>query len=111
MRREKQHNTGLVKWEFDGFYNWPTGEGWIDLVQYMNLQRATMYGGENYHLLADNFCRECICWRVAGTCRQVLVQDVTQRNAWRCCCPILFYDFIGRKLPELAATEPETVME
>lgn len=109
--KQKKHNSGMVKWQFDGFYNWPAGEGWIDLVQYMNLQRATFYGSEKYDFLTENFCRDCICWREAGTCRRVLVQYITYRgDAWHCCCPILFFDFIGIKLPELVVSEQEPVM-
>jgi len=111
MMQKKKYNSGMVKWQFDGFYNWPAGEGWIDLVQYMILQRATFYGSEKHDFLTENFCRECVCWREAGTCRQVLVQYLTYRGggAWHCCCPILFFDFIGRKLPELKVTELEPV--
>lgn len=112
VRRKRQNNHLGMKWQFDGFYNWPAGSGEIDMWQMMNVQRATFCGGgEKHDFLTENFCRECVCWREAGTCRQVLVQDVTQLNSWHCCCPILFFDFIGCKLPGLVVTEQEPVME
>ncbi len=100
-----------MKWQFDGFYNWPEGEGTLDLWQGMNVEKATSCGGgSRYDFLTENFCKECVCWREAGTCRRVLVEDVTKPFTWHCCCPILFFDFIGRKLPELVVTEFEPVI-
>ncbi|MFA6930979.1 MAG: hypothetical protein WCT05_11690 [Lentisphaeria bacterium] len=97
-----------MKWIFDGFYNWQPGHGTLDLWQGMNLEKATLCGdGEWSYFLRENFCKGCVCWRETSTCRSVLVEDVTQQHTWRCCCPVLFFDFIGRKLPVLDVSEME----
>lgn len=106
-----------MKWNFAGFENWPPGSGTLDLLHGFDVFRAC----ESSNLPRD-VCEGCVCWREFGTCAQVQVNDfeADARNRkqhakfWggtlpdgclvdRNCCPILFFDFIGRPLPVLDA--------
>ena len=104
-----------MKWNFLGFENWPPASGSLDILQGLDVFRATC--SEN---IPRSMCEGCVCWREFGTCAQVQVNDFEndarmrrQHAAFRggtlpdgClidrnCCPILFFDFIGRPLPVL----------
>lgn len=103
-----------MKYNFNGFHEWPAMSGQLDLLKSFDVFRAS----ESQNLPRD-VCEGCVCWREFGTCVQVHVDDweldAQQRQAWdgegykgindclvaRNCCPILFFDFIGVKLPEL----------
>jgi hypothetical protein len=102
-----------MKWNFTGFHNWEKGSGTLELLKAFDVFRAA----ETERLPRD-VCEGCVCWREFGTCVQVQVEDWEEDAACRkneegyedfgghciCtrnCCPILFFDFIGVKLPVL----------
>jgi len=109
-----------MKYNFLGFHNWPARSGQLDMLQAFDVFRAS----ESSQLPRD-VCAGCVCWREHGTCVQVQVddweEDALLRSGWdadaykgitdclvcRNCCPILFFDFIGVKLPELEAAETD----
>jgi hypothetical protein len=108
-----------MKYNFGGFKNWQPASGELDMLQGFDVFRAS----ESQHIPRD-VCEGCVCWRVWGTCVQVQVEDweadaESERGegyegipkshclTWRNCCPILFFDFIGKKLPELETSEME----
>lgn len=106
-----------MKYNFLGFQNWPPMRGELDMLQAFDVFRAS----ESKDLPRD-MCEGCVCWREFGTCTQVQVED-WQKDALmrsggryedypagncivsRNCCPVLFFDFIGVKLPELEKAE------
>lgn len=90
-----------MTWNFIEFEQWASASGCLSLLQAFDVFRAS----ESAQLPRD-ICNDCICWRVFGTCRQVQVLNLQKTNKYsgECytnCCPILFFDFIGVKLPEL----------
>lgn len=103
-----------MKYEFNGFKNWKPRSGDLDLFQSVDVLRASLSSS-----LPRSMCEGCVCWREHGTCCQVQVEawdlDAQHRQGWDAdgyegiedclvchnCCPILFFDFIGVKLPEL----------
>lgn len=97
-----------MKWNFLGFQNWPAANGELDLMQGFDVFRASLSS-----TLPRDTCEACVCWREYGTCNQVQVMDCedTARSiesygnlncaVWKNCCPILFFDFVGVKLPKL----------
>lgn len=99
-----------MTWDFIGFQNCPAVHGELDLMQGFDVFRASL----SYTLPRD-MCEDCVCWREYDTCKQVQVDDfestklsiewnpdcTVQKN----CCPILFFDFIGVKLPELKTAD------
>lgn len=104
-----------MNWKFLGFHNWPAASGDIDLVQMCEVKRASLT-----QLLERETCKECVCWREYSTCCQVQVVDLEETNRLimnspkcdseliKSCtnhCPILFFDFIGVKLPVLELNE------
>lgn len=104
-----------MRYNFLGFYNWPAMSGQLDMFQSFDVFLAS-----DSQLLPRDLCEGCVCWREYSTCRQVQVEDweddAVMRGgggykgykdciAWRNCCPILFFDFIGIKLPELITLE------
>jgi hypothetical protein len=109
-----------MKYNFGGFKNWKPASGELDMLQGFDVFRAS----ESQHIPRD-VCEGCVCWRVWGTCVQVQVEDLEEDArikqdeegyedipkseclVFRNCCPILFFDFIGKKLPELVTTESE----
>lgn len=108
-----------MKYNFGGFKNWKPASGEIDMLQGFDVFRAS----ESRNIPRD-VCEGCVCWRVWGKCVQVQVEDYEadsqmkqneygyeefkgQCLVYRNCCPILFFDFIGKKLPELETTEME----
>lgn len=123
-----------MKWNFNGFENWPASHGVLDLIHGFDVFRAC----ESRNLPRD-VCEGCVCWREFGSCTQVQVNDFEDDAIMReshiaqfpgaeplpvdClvdrnCCPILFFDFIGRPLPVLdteannavrGAAEPRTL--
>ena len=89
--------------------------GDLDMLQSFDVFRAS-----DSALLPRDICEGCVCWRVFSTCRLVQVEDweadrltrdgggyegYTECILWRNCCPILFFDFIGVKLPVLKNDE------
>lgn len=110
-----------MKWNFLGMQNWAAASGVLNLLQGFDVFRAA-----ESSRLPRAVCEGCVCWREFGTCVQVQVNDL-ERDAivrkqhgdfWggplpngclvdRNCCPILFFDFIGRPMPVLAAGEGE----
>lgn len=75
------------------------------MIQYFDVFRASESGG-----IPRETCEGCVCWRELGTCRQVQVlnlktSSVHGTEAWANCCPVLFFDFIGIKLPELETAQ------
>jgi hypothetical protein len=100
-----------VKWSFNGFREWPAGEGQLGL-----LEGFDVFAASDVAALGREFCEQCVCWRVFGTCVTVQVEDweedaltkqgggyegVSFCTVYRNCCPVLFFDFIGVKLPVL----------
>lgn len=100
-----------MRYNFLGFKNWPAMSGQIDLLKSFDVFLAS-----DTQLLPRDLCEGCVCWREFSTCCQVQVEDWEEDAelrqsgdyegfncciVWRNCCPILFFDFIGVKLPEL----------
>lgn len=102
-----------MKYAFTGFNNWPPSCGELTLEQGFDVFRASDVG-----TLPRDMCESCICWREHGTCHLVQVEDyesdreekakiahlydgITECVCYRNCCPILFFDFLGIKLPKL----------
>ena len=104
-----------MKWNFNGFAEWEAASGTLSLLQGFDVFRACETSN-----LPRSMCDGCVCWREFGTCVQVQVNDfeadaemreshaafygVTLPSGClidRNCCPILFFDFIGRPLPVL----------
>jgi hypothetical protein len=108
-----------MKYSFNGFHNWPKADGEMDMLQSFDVFRASLS-----QTIPRDVCESCVCWREYGTCVQVQVENweadaQTDRGegyegipkshclTWCNCCPILFFDFIGIKLPELVTPEME----
>jgi hypothetical protein len=109
-----------MKYNFGGFKNWAPASGELDMLQGFDVFRAS----ESKHIPRD-VCEGCVCWRVWGRCVQVQVEDYeldeimksderlegydlkAECRTFKNCCPILFFDFIGKKLPELDTVEME----
>jgi hypothetical protein len=106
-----------MKWDFLGFHNWPACSGSLDLLQGFDVFRASLS-----QTLPREVCESCACWRLSSTCRLVQVDDWESDAADRSgdnykdfpkseclskqnCCPVLFFDFIGRTLPPLVVNE------
>ena len=104
-----------MKYNFLGFKNWAPASGSLDMFQSFDVFRASESAK-----LPRSICEECICWRDFGTCVQVQVddweadqqqregggyEDMSDCLVSRNCCPILFFDFIGVKLPVLQGEE------
>lgn len=104
-----------MKYNFTGFQNWKPRSDDLDLFQSANVLRASLSSS-----LPRSMCEGCVCWRLYATCHKVQVEDwagdAEMRDgdpegykriesdscvSWHNCCPILFFDFIGIKLPEL----------
>lgn len=102
-----------MKYDFTGFNNWPPASGELTLEQGFDVFRAA-----DVETLPRDMCESCICWREHETCALVQVEDyesdreikaetprlydgITECVCYRNCCPILFFDFLGVKLPKL----------
>lgn len=92
-----------MKYNFNGFHNWPAQSGEVPLDKALFVFEAS-----DSEILPRDICEDCVCWRVYDTCLQVQVSDYeedresnTVDHCFRNCCPILFFDFIGYKLPVL----------
>jgi hypothetical protein len=107
----------MPAYNFLGFYNWPPVNGQLTMLQGFDVFRAS-----ESSRLPRSMCESCVCWRMAGTCAQVQVEDFEADRQARSnggyedvsgcivdanCCPILFFDFIGRPLPKLVVPDDE----
>ena len=52
-----------MKWSFNGFREWPAGEGQLGL-----LEGFDVFAASDVAALGREFCEQCVCWRVFGTC-------------------------------------------
>jgi hypothetical protein len=104
-----------MKYNFLGFQNWQPMSGTLDMLQGFEVFRASLSAS-----IPRDMCEHCICWRLFGTCTQVQVEDyegdaLARGNGgyegmndcvvFKNCCPVLFFDFIGVKLPILKDEE------
>ena len=101
-----------MKYVFNGLGNWHAIHGELTLEQGFDVFRASAATA-----IPRDVCESCVCWREFGTCSLVQVEDfeadrVEKANpldvypdadcvAFRNCCPVMFFDFVGIKLPEL----------
>ena len=101
-----------MKYRFNGLGNWQPTTGELTMTKGFDVFRASASTA-----IPRDVCESCVCWREYGTCSLVQVEDfvadriekANQLNvypdadcvAWRNCCPVMFFDFVGIKLPEL----------